>query len=112
MGTRTVKNELEANLTGKSGFFSKHSGKVERKSYSDGAERLKITLRKIKSSQNTVAVVKADGKEVALIPLVDGGGKFDNESTNTEEIPELKVGQIITVEVDGNLTLSGKLYTD
>ncbi len=112
MGIRTVKNELEAKLTAKSGFFSKPSGKVERKSYADCTERLRITLRKIKSPHNTVAVVKADGKEVALIPLVDGGGKFDNESTNTGEIPDLKVGQTITVEIDGKLALSGKLHTD
>ena len=42
MPIRTIKRELEAKLKGPGGgFFSNPGGKVERKSYGDGVERLR-----------------------------------------------------------------------
>ena len=113
MTIRNVKYELEAKLTSKGGgFFSKPSGKLERKSYENSIERLKISFRNLKSPNNELAIVTADGKEIAQIPIQKGAGRFDNESSNPRDFPMLEVGQIIDVHVGGTLVLSGKLYED
>lgn len=113
MSVRTVKYELEAKLTGESsGLFSKSSGKVKRKSYSDGGERLKISVRNLKVPTQSIAVVKVDDQEVAQMPLTKGSGCLDNESNDPTSLPTLEVGQTIEVYVDGTQVLSGKLYVD
>ncbi|MDH3378812.1 MAG: hypothetical protein OEQ39_17950 [Gammaproteobacteria bacterium] len=113
MSLKIVKYELEAKLTTDSGGrFSKPSGKIERKSYGDGRERLKISVRNLKVPDRSTAIVKADDREIAQIPLVDGSGHIDNESDDSSSIPTLQVGQAIEILVDDTLILSGKLYVD
>lgn len=113
MSIRTVKYELEARLTGKAyGFFAKPSGKVERKSYDDGVERLKISLKNIKVPERSNAVVKAGVLEIVQITLTNGTGRLDNESVRPDSIPTLEAGQTIGVYINDELVLKGKLYTD
>ena len=113
MSIRIVKYELEAKLTGKPyGFFSKPSGKVERKSYGDGGERLKISIRNIKAPDLTIALAKADGKQIAEMSLNKGAAKVDIESKDGASIPALEVGQTIEIEINGESLLSGQLYID
>ena len=113
MSVKTVKRELEAKLTGPAkGFLSRPTGKVERKTYADGGERLKISLRKLDVDDGLVAVVKSDDEEIAQIPLSGGSGRLDARSSGNDELAELKFGQTITVEVGGKVLLSGKLHYD
>ena len=112
MSIRTIKFELEAKLRGKGGFFSRPGGKVERKSYASGEERLKISLWNLKVPVNSLATVKADNMEIARIPLMDGKGRIDVESTDFNDIPGLAAGQEITVYVDDRLVLRGEVYVD
>ena len=113
MTIRNIKYQLEAKLKGKEGgFFSKPSGKLERKSYENSVERLKISFRNLKSPNNELAVVTANGTEIAQIPIQNGAGRLDNESSNSSDFPVLEVGQVIDVHIGGTIVLSGKLYED
>lgn len=113
MSVRSVKRELEAKLKAESGrLFSKPSGKVERKTYGDGAERLKISLRNLDVPEGSLATIVVDGHEISQIMLVKGAGRLDNESRDTKSIPSFEAGQIVEVYVDGEKQLGGKLYVD
>lgn len=113
MAIRHIKQELEAKLTSKTpGFFSKPSGKIERKSYQDGVERLKIKIAKLKLPDHTRLNVTADGNQIAEMEIENGYAKIDQESNNPAEIPELKVNQLIEIKLNNETLLSGKLYID
>lgn len=113
MTVRSIKFQLEAKLKAASGgFFSKPQGKLERKSYGDMTERLKITVRNLKVQDNSVAIITSDGKELIELPIISGRGKYDEESNDASTFPALEPGQKIEVSVDGNIVLSGKLYVD
>lgn len=112
MTLRAVEYELEAKLKGDGSFFSKPGGKVERKSYSDGSERLKISLRKLKASEGSFATVKIGGSEVAQLKIEKGSARFDEESTELSAMPKMKAGQSVEVLVDGALVLQGTLNVD
>jgi len=88
MSVRAVKYELEAKLIGESsGHFSKPSGKVERKSYSDGTERLKISVRNLKALKQSTAIIKVDSQEIAQLSLIKGSGRLDDESKDPTALP-------------------------
>jgi hypothetical protein len=113
MGIRSVKYELEAKLTPETGgLFSKPSGKLERKSYGDDTERLKVSFRNLKVPDASIGVVKADDIEILQIPISDGSGRYDFESSDGSGFPNLTVGQTIAVYVGNTLFLSGKLKED
>jgi len=112
MTVRIIKRELEARLTGKANsLFSKPSGKIERKSYGDGGERLKVKVRNLRVPDQMV-VVKAAGQKIAEMPLSQGKACLDMESTEANALPALEVGQAIEIEVGGAVVLSGTLYVD
>lgn len=113
MSVRNVKLELEAKLKATAGgLFSKPSGKVERKTYEDMVERLRVSIQNLKVPDNSEAVVTADGNEIVKILIVGGKGRFDEESRDLAAIPSLEPGQTIAVSIDGRTLLSGKLYVD
>ena len=113
MVVRIVKFELEAKLTGKTyGPLSKPSGKVERKSYIDGGERLKISIRNLNVPDQSIATVKVNGNEIVQIILTNGSGRVDNEPVSQSFIPRLEAGHIVEVYVDGAQLLSGVLHVD
>ena len=113
MPIRSVKYELEAKLASTSGgFFSKPSGKLERKSYDDMGERLKISLRNLKVPENSTAIVTADGVEIAQVQINNGSGRIDEETRDPDAFVSLEPGQIIEVLVDSVALLSGQLLVD
>ena len=113
MSVRTVKHELEAKLKSSSGgLFSKPSGKLERKTYDDFGERLKVSLRNLRVPDNSIAVVTADDVEIAQIQIHNGTGRIDHESRDPNAFPQLKAGQNIEVKVDATVVLVGELYVD
>lgn len=112
MAIRHVKSELEAKLKAvKPGFFSSPSGKIERKSYEDGGERLKISLRKLKVPDRSTAIVTVDGQEIAQVELTNGSGRFDRK-VEDESLPTLSANQRVEVLIDGAAVLAGQLYID
>lgn len=113
MAIRKVDFELEAKLTGTGGgLFAKPSGKLERKSYSDGGERLKVSLRKLKVADHSVVSIFADGIEIAQIPIVGGSGRFDQEGAEIALRAKLETDQTIEVTLEGVTLLRGGLYCD
>ena len=100
MGIRSVRLELETKLKSTGGMFSSAQGKLERKSYTDNGERLKISLKNLKVPDHTTAQVTADGKEIAAIPIENGKGRIDQRSEDSHEPATLEAGQVIT-QVDG-----------
>ena len=113
MGIRSVERELEAKLSlTKGGFLSSKAGKLERKQYADGEERLKISLRNLKAQDGSVASVIVDGVEVARIEMNDGGGSLDNSSSVKGEIPDMDPGQLVEVKLGGEVVAQGELRLD
>lgn len=113
MSARSVTYELEAKLKGGGrGLFSQPSGKLERKSYADRGERLKINLRNLEVADDSLAVVTADGAEIARIPIQRGAGRFDVESRDPNAFVKLKAGQTLEIRIDGALVLTGTLDID
>ena len=113
MTVRTVTLELEARLKGGGGgLFSKPAGKVERKSYQDGGERLKVSARNIDAPEGSEATVLANGSEILRLALTSGVVRYDEERPAASALPALEAGQLIEVVVDGTVVLSGKLAVD
>lgn len=113
MTVRIVKHELEAKLESTiGGLFSKPNGKLERKTYDEFYERLKIVLRNLGVPDDSIAVVTADDVEIARIPVRGGTGRFDKESRDSCTFVPMKAGQNIEVKVDDALILTGRLCVD
>ena len=114
MGVRHITFQLEARLTGKAkGFFSsKPKGKLERKSYQDGGERLKIKVGNLKLQDGDDITVRVDEKELAVISVKNGRAKFDEEYDDASLFPPLEAGETVSVSAGGNVVLSGELYVD
>lgn len=113
MGVRDIKYELEAKLKSVAGgLFSKPSGKLERKSYADGTERLKISFRNLKVPDASTAKVKVDSVDILAIRVSGGMGRYDLESSELNEFPDLRVGQTIEIHVGDTVFLRGVLCED
>jgi hypothetical protein len=113
MAIRSVKYELEAKLTSsQGGLFSRPSGKLERKSYADMGERLKISIRNLKVPDKSTAGVTVDGVELARIQINNGSGRIDKEERDPDHFIKMQAGQYIEVKVDSVLLLRGQLYVD
>lgn len=109
MTMRHVEEELEARLKAvKPGLFSSPHGKIERKRYADGKERLKVKVNKLKSQNGKAARITADGEQIAAATVENGGIRIDRQL----DVPELSAGQLIEVMVDGSPVVAGKLYID
>ena len=112
MGVRSVNFELEAKLRPSGEFSPKPNGRVERKSYSDGGERLKIVVRKINAPDNTLAIIKVDGEVLAELPLETGFARYDEESFDADVMPSLRAGQKVEVFANNMLFLEAELRED
>ena len=108
MSVRAVEYEFEAKVESNvGGPCSKHSGKLERKTYDNFGERSYIPLRKLRVSDNSMAMVAADSLEIAQIPAEDGPCRVDNELRDPTTFPKLEAGEDIEVRVNATLVLSG-----
>ena len=113
MALRHVDFELEAKLAGPAaGPSPRGSGKLERKRYRDGSERLKVSLRKLDVADDSVALVTCGGIEITRLPITRGRAGLDEESPGPGVIPSLQAGQSVEVYVDGVLLLAGILFED
>lgn len=113
MTVRGVSKELEARLEGGAGgLFSRPSGKLERKSYRDGGERINISLRNLHVPDDSIAVVMADGLELVQLAIRGGARKLDDGSHDKNDFPAMRAGQTIEVVVGAKMVLRGTLCSD
>lgn len=113
MASRKIDYQLEAKLKGGSGgFFSTPSGKLERKSYADGGERLNISLKNLDLSDESEATINIDGIDIMRLVVIDGKAKYDEEVTDKQYFTPLQEGQTVKVFTRGSLFLSGELKRD
>ena len=85
---------------------------MERKSYGDGTERLKVSFKNLKVPDASIAVVKVAAVEILQISVSGGTGRYDHESTDGNDFPSLEAGQTIEIFVGNTLFLRGKLEED
>lgn len=96
----------------KEGFFSKPSGKIERKTYDDSTERLKVSVRNLRVPDGVEAAVEIDGCEIAKFKIENGTGRYDEEYTDPALAPKLKSDQQVKIIVGSEILLVGDLYID
>lgn len=113
MKVRSKKNEIEAKFAGNKGsIFSRPSGKLERTVYTDGNERLKISIRGLRNLDGKTAHISSGLYEFASIDIINGAGRYVLESGTPGKIPDLKLHDTVDVKVEDDIVMSGILYSD
>jgi len=113
MSIRRVAQELEARLLPpKPGFFNRSCGKLERKWYGGGEERLKILLKNLAVPDGTVVAVTAAARPIANVTIDGGAGRFDTDDGWSEAIPAMEAGETVEVTHDGFVLARGTLEVD
>jgi hypothetical protein len=111
---RRVVEEIEAELhkVPKPRFFNIEQGELELKTYEDGARKLDIFFRGIESPDGSVAQVLVDGDVLCELPLKRGCGQHEYNNENGDQVPELRVGQVVEVQYGGKVFLKGTFTPD
>jgi len=113
MAIRRVLRELEARLIPPAAAArSRANGKLERKEYGDGTERLKISVRGLDVPDGSTALVAVEGSPVTQFDIWRGAGRSDTQTATPSALPEMRVGQVVEVQVAGEIRLSGTLRVD
>lgn len=110
LGFRRIDRELEARLTPPAS--GQASGKVERKWYRDGGERLKLRARNLDVPDGTEVSVRIDGRPLMALRVERGRAKLDLEAASGGNIPVVRAGEALVVEWDGTVLLHGEFYED
>ena len=113
MALRLVTRELESRLqpTGAEDA-TEAAGKVERKTYSDGSERLKIVLRGLASFEGSTAVVSHGENTLAEVVIVGGKGRWDRKSQAPGVVPVLFEEAPVEVRIEGLVVARGRVEHD
>ena len=110
---RTILRELETHLfPAAAGPSPKASGKIERKTYGDGTERLKVKVRKLDVPDGRTATVTAGNVVLCEMEVTRGRGEFDREEPAGGALPKLAAGQLVEVRVGEDVHLRGELCVD
>lgn len=114
MGFRGRNHELEADLyeVPMSHLDRREMGELERTSYSDGEERLKISFGGIDAPDGTLADVVVDGAKVAKLPVKRGMARVVLSSTDGARVPDFQKGQEVEIRVSGRAVLAGVFKPD
>ena len=114
MGWRKVVAEYEADLfpVPKSERSGGKRGKLERKTYGDGEERLKIRLRKVDVEDGATVRVVIDGDAVCDIKVADGKGRAELSSGEGTQVPSVRVGSVVEIQHQGQPFLRGTFEPD
>ena len=108
---RRVLHELEARLIPPvAPAQPRAEGKLERKEYGDGTERLKISVRGLDVPDGSTALVAVEGSTVTQFDIWRGAGRADTRTVSA--LPEMRAGQVVEVQVAGAILLSGTLRVD
>lgn len=114
MTWRRVLQEFEADLykVPPPRFFRIEKGELERKSYSDGEERLEIGFFGVKAPDGSSVSVVIDGKAVCEIPISNGRGKLVLSSREGHQVPSVNAGYVAEIHYGGRPVLRGVFKHD
>lgn len=114
MAVKTVKHELEAKLfpVGKTSFFSRPRGKIERKEYGDGNLRFKVLISNFKLPDSEEVELVISDKVVALLKIKKGSAQLDLKSDQGAEIPDISEGDFAELRYMGNIIVKGRFVRD
>ena len=114
MGWRKVVEEYEADLfpVSMSELSGDKKGKLERKTYGDGEERLKIRLRKVDLDDGATVKVVIDGDAVCDIEVADGKGRAELSSKEGTTVPDVHEGSLVEVQYQYRPLLRGTFEPD
>ena len=84
-------------------------GKLERKRYGDGTQRLKVGVRKLELAGRVTLLAKVAGRTIAEVLVTEGSGKFDEEGVS---VPELTAGETVELYHGDVVVAFGKLELD
>jgi hypothetical protein len=101
--------ELEAKLRAPNGGAGR--GKVERKSYADGREKLTMRVRELDLPDGAMTTVYFGDREVTTLEIARGRGQFRLESRDTP-VPTANEGETVRFLHDGIEILSGLFRPD
>jgi len=88
-------------------------GELERKTYADGSERLKISFGGLKSIPSLARVsVVIDDTETCELPVEKGRARLDLRSEERASVPTVAVGQVVEIRLDGQVLLRGTFRPD
>ena len=114
MAFRRRNYELEADLykVPMPWLFKREMGELERTSYEDGEERLKISFRGVKIPEGAIAEVAIDGTVVAELAVAGGRARQILTTTENHSVPEVKDGQKVEIRFQGAALLAGVFKYD
>jgi hypothetical protein len=114
MGFRRRNYELEADLykVPTPWLLRREMGELERTSYVDGEERLKISFRGIDAPDGATVEVVIDGATVAELTLERGRARRILSSNDGDTLPEVKAGQEAEIRLLGRAVLAGVFKVD
>jgi hypothetical protein len=114
MAIKTIKNELEAKLfpVGRTSFFSRPRGKIERKVYGNGNERFKILISNFKLPDGEEVELAISDKVIATLKIKKGSAQLDLKSEQGASVPEVIEGDLAEVRYQGNIIVKGRFAED
>ena len=106
---QTVEEELQAKLTAvrPKGVHARPRGKIERRRYRDGVERLKAMFRNLRLPDGCSVEVLVDGELLARIPVMHGHGRLEISSQCGQVVPFVKAGAVAEVRYHGRPVVRG-----
>lgn len=114
MAIKTVKNELEAKLfpVGKTSFFSRPRGKIERKEYGNGNLRFKVIISNFKLPDGEEVELVISDNLITTLKLKKGSAQLDLKSESGGKIPTVSEGDFAELRYQGNIIVKGKFIKD
>lgn len=110
MKIRRVVEEFEAELYG--GSSRQRLGKLERKTFGDGAEELELRCRGLDLPDGATLTVTVDGTAVGEAAVARGRARLELESAKGHAVPRVAAGQTVEARYGGQTILRGTLERD
>lgn len=113
-GFRRVEAQFEARLTPVAGRpqGAGAEGKIERKRYTGGAERLKLRCRGIGLPDGSRLTLMIAGQAVADLGVNGGRVRLDIDGAAPGAVPEVRAGDFAELCVDGKAIVQGGFRRD
>ena len=114
MAIKTIKNELEAKLfpVGKTSFFSRPRGKIERKEYADGKLRFKVLISNFKLPDGEEVELVISDNLITKLKIKKGSAQIDLKSEIGADIPNVTEGDTAELRYQGNIIVKGRFVKD
>jgi hypothetical protein len=114
MAWRSKTEEFEADLykVPLPRFWRMEKGELERKTYSDGEERLEIQFRGLPEPKDGMARVLIDGEPACDVPVCEGRARHLLSTETGEMVPKVASGSVVEIEYRGEVVLRGTFQRD